>query len=118
MDLNLTEFCAYYDHLATVRIKFTNTAKRYFSKLIGSENRYTTQVLKSVVLLNSVNSTNLYQVIRKYYSQNSSKKSFDISVDDLKRKWDFILLRKGRRNISILNTHFLFVMLSIKALMR
>ncbi|MGN9528566.1 hypothetical protein ACTMQE_23415 [Escherichia coli] len=52
-------------------MKFTNTAKRYFSKLIGSENRYTTQVLKSVVLLNSVNSTNLYQVIRKYYSQNS-----------------------------------------------
>lgn len=76
LDLNLTEFCAYYDHLATVRIKFTNTAKRYFSKLIGSENRYTTQVLKSVVLLNSVNSTNLYQVIRKYYSQNSSKKIF------------------------------------------
>ncbi|HCD4054575.1 TPA: replication initiation protein, partial [Klebsiella pneumoniae] len=86
LDLNLTEFCAYYDHLATVRIKFTNTAKRYFSKLIGSENRYTTQVLKSVVLLNSVNSTNLYQVIRKYYSQNSSKKSFDISVDDLKEE--------------------------------
>ncbi|WP_410318749.1 RepB family plasmid replication initiator protein [Klebsiella pneumoniae] len=69
LDLNLTEFCAYYDHLATVRIKFTNTAKRYFSKLIGSENRYTTQVLKSVVLLNSVNSTNLYQVIRKLQSE-------------------------------------------------
>lgn len=84
LDLNLTEFCAYYDHLAIVRIKFTNTAKRYFSKLIGSENRYTTQVLKSVVILNSVNSTNLYQVIRKYYSLNPASKSFEISVDQLK----------------------------------
>lgn len=95
LDLNLTEFCAYYDHLATVRIKFTNTAKRYFSKLIGSENRYTTQVLKSVVLLNSVNSTNLYQVIRKYYSQNSSKKSFDISVDDLKEEMGLYTIEEG-----------------------
>ena len=84
LDLNLTEFCAYYDHLAIVRIKFTNTAKRYFSKLIGSENRYTTQVLKSVVILNSVNSTNLYQVISKYYSLNPASKSFEISVDQLK----------------------------------
>ncbi len=84
LDLNLTEFCAYYDHLAIVRIKFTNTAKRYFSKLIGSENRYTTQVLKSVVILNSVNSTNLYQVIRKHYSLNPASKSFEISVDQLK----------------------------------
>ncbi|MGA6270087.1 replication initiation protein [Klebsiella pneumoniae] len=97
LDLNLTEFCAYYDHLATVRIKFTNTAKRYFSKLIGSENRYTTQVLKSVVLLNSVNSTNLYQVIRKYYSQNSSKKSFDISVDDLKEEMGLYTIEEGER---------------------
>ncbi|EDR7001732.1 replication initiation protein [Salmonella enterica subsp. enterica serovar Java] len=84
LDLNLTEFCAYYEHLATVKIKFTNTAKRYFSKLIGLENRYTTQVLKSVVLLNSVNSTNLYQVIRRFYSQNNLKKNFDISVNELK----------------------------------
>lgn len=84
LDLNLTEFCVYYDNLATVRIKFTNTAKRYFSKLMGSENRYTTQVLKSVVILNSVNSTNLYQVIRKYYSLSNLKKSFEISVDELK----------------------------------
>ncbi len=97
LDLNLTEFCAYYDHLATVRIKFTNTAKRYFSKLIGSENRYTTQVLKSVVLLNSVNSTNLYQVIRKYYSQNSSKKSFDISVDDLKEEMGLYTIEEGEK---------------------
>ncbi|EIU9113058.1 replication initiation protein [Salmonella enterica] len=84
LDLNLTEFCAYYEHLATVKIKFTNTAKRYFSKLIGLENRYTTQVLKSVVLLNSVNSTNLYQVIRMFYSQNNLKRNFDISVNELK----------------------------------
>ncbi|EKZ8998607.1 replication initiation protein [Salmonella enterica] len=84
LDLNLTEFCAYYEHLATVKIKFTNTAKRYFSKLIGLENRYTTQVLKSVVLLNSVNSTNLYQVIRRFYSQNNLKRDFDISVNELK----------------------------------
>lgn len=84
LDLNLTEFCAYYEHLATVKIKFTNTAKRYFSKLIGLENRYTTQVLKSVVLLNSVNSTNLYQVIRRFYSQNNLKRNFDISVNELK----------------------------------
>lgn len=97
LDLNLTEFCAYYDHLATVRIKFTNTAKRYFSKLIGSENRYTTQVLKSVVLLNSVNSTNLYQVIRKYYSQNSSRKSFDISVDDLKEEMGLYTIEEGEK---------------------
>lgn len=84
LDLNLTEFCAYYEHLAIVKIKFTNTAKKYFSKLIGLENRYTTQVLKSVVLLNSVNSTNLYQVIRRFYSQNNLKRDFDISVNELK----------------------------------
>jgi len=92
MDLNLTEFCVYYDNLATVKIKFTNTAKRYFSKLMGSENRYTTQVLKSVVLLNSTNSTNLYQVIRKHYSQNVSKRSFEISVDELKDEMGLYLI--------------------------
>ncbi|MCV5792463.1 replication initiation protein, partial [Escherichia coli] len=46
LDLNLTEFCAYYDHLATVRIKFTNTAKRYFFRLIGSALGYRTVVLR------------------------------------------------------------------------
>lgn len=35
LDLNLTEFCAYYDHLATVRIKFTNTAKDTFQNLLA-----------------------------------------------------------------------------------
>lgn len=97
LDLNLTEFCAYYDHLAIVRIKFTNTAKRYFSKLIGSENRYTTQVLKSVVILNSVNSTNLYQVIRKYYSLNPASKSFEISVDQLKDEMGLYHLENGEK---------------------
>lgn len=97
MDLNLTEFCAYYDNLATVKIKFTNTAKRYFSKLIGYENRYTTQVLKSVVLLNSVNSTNLYQLIRKNYSQNSLKKYFEISVDDLKDEMGLYTIEDGEK---------------------
>ncbi|EJH8896005.1 TPA: replication initiation protein, partial [Escherichia coli] len=97
LDLNLTEFCAYYDHLATVRIKFTNTAKRYFSKLIGSENRYTTQVLKSVVILNSVNSTNLYQVIRKYYSLNPASKSFEISVDQLKEEMGLYNIENGEK---------------------
>ncbi|HFM3261445.1 TPA: replication initiation protein, partial [Escherichia coli] len=91
------EFCAYYDHLATVRIKFTNTAKRYFSKLIGSENRYTTQVLKSVVILNSVNSTNLYQVIRKYYSLNPASKSFEISVDQLKEEMGLYNIENGEK---------------------
>lgn len=97
LDLNLTEFCAYYDHLAIVRIKFTNTAKRYFSKLIGSENRYTTQVLKSVVILNSVNSTNLYQVIRKYYSLNPASKSFEISVDQLKDEMGLYHIENGEK---------------------
>ncbi len=97
LDLNLTEFCAYYDHLAIVRIKFTNTAKRYFSKLIGSENRYTTQVLKSVVILNSVNSTNLYQVIRKYYSLNPASKSFEISVDQLKDEIGLYHIENGEK---------------------
>ncbi|HBD4109199.1 replication initiation protein, partial [Escherichia coli] len=97
LDLNLTEFCAYYDHLATVRIKFTNTAKRYFSKLIGSENRYTTQVLKSVVILNSVNSTNLYQVIRKYYSLNPASKFFEISVDQLKEEMGLYNIENGEK---------------------
>ncbi len=97
LDLNLTEFCAYYDHLAIVRIKFTNTAKRYFSKLIGSENRYTTQVLKSVVILNSVNSTNLYQVIRKYYSLNPASKSFEISVDQLKDEMGVYHIENGEK---------------------
>ncbi|ENG3406994.1 replication initiation protein [Salmonella enterica] len=98
MDLNLTEFCVYYDNLATVKIKFTNTAKRYFSKLIGSENRYTTQVLKSVVILNSTNSTNLYQVIRKYYSQNASKRTFDISVEELKDEMGLYTIENGEKN--------------------
>lgn len=97
LDLNLTEFCAYYDHLAIVRIKFTNTAKQYFSKLIGSENRYTTQVLKSVVILNSVNSTNLYQVIRKYYSLNPASKSFEISVDQLKDEMGLYHIENGEK---------------------
>lgn len=97
LDLNLTEFCAYYDNLATVRVKFTNTAKRYFSKLIGSESRYTTQILKSVVILNSVNSANLYQVIRKYYSVNNLVKSFEISVDDLKDEMGLYILENGER---------------------
>lgn len=97
LDLNLTEFCAYYDHLAIVRIKFTNTAKRYFSKLIGSENRYTTQVLKSVVILNSVNSTNLYQIIRKYYSLNPASKSFEISVDQLKDEMGLYHIENGEK---------------------
>lgn len=97
LDLNLTEFCAYYDHLAIVRIKFTNTAKRYFSKLIGSENRYTTQVLKSVVILNSVNSTNLYQVIRKYCSLNPASKSFEISVDQLKDEMGLYHIENGEK---------------------
>lgn len=97
LDLNLTEFCAYYDHLAIVRIKFTNTAKRYFSKLIGSENRYTTQVLKSVVILNSVNSTNLYQVIRKHYSLNPASKSFEISVDQLKDEMGLYHIENGEK---------------------
>ncbi len=97
LDLNLTEFCAYYDHLAIVRIKFTNTAKRYFSKLIGSENRYTTQVLKSVVILNSVNSTNLYQVIRKYYSLNPASKSFEISVEQLKDEMGLYHIENGEK---------------------
>lgn len=95
MDLNLTEFCVYYDNLATVKIKFTNTAKRYFSKLMGTENRYTTQVLKSVVILNSTNSTNLYQVIRKYYSQNTTKRSFEISVDELKDEMGLYAIEDG-----------------------
>ena len=84
IDLNLTEFCAYYDSMGVVKIKFTNTAKRYFSKLIGSERRYTTQVLKSVVNLSSVNSANLYQFIRKHVSMNSKKRSIDVSVNELK----------------------------------
>ena len=71
LDLNLTEFCAYYDHLATVRIKFTNTAKRYFSKLIGSENRYTTQVFKICCYLEQCKLHKLIsRLFRKYYSLN------------------------------------------------
>jgi len=92
LNLSLTEFSAYYKNEGRVGIKFTNTAKRFLCKLVGSEKRYTTQVLLSVVRLSSVNSSSLYQLIRKIHSNNPRIMSFEMSVDELKEELNLYTL--------------------------
>lgn len=84
LDLNLTEMCAYYYTEGMIEIKFTKTASTYLSQLVGKEKRYTTQVLMSSVSLSSVNSCNLYQLIRKKISSNKYCNSFEVSLNELK----------------------------------
>lgn len=98
LNLSLTEFSAYYKNEGRVGIKFTNAAKKYLCKLVGTEKKYTTQVLLSVVRLSSVNSSSLYQLIRKKISNNSRVRSFDISINELKDELNlYILDEKGNK---------------------
>lgn len=86
MNLNLTEYSIYYNSEGRVGIKFTKTAKKFLCNLVGAEKKYTTQVLLSVVSLSSVNAASLYQLIRKYYSNNSRIRTFEISIEELKEE--------------------------------
>ncbi len=66
-------------------------------------------MLKSVVILNSVNSTNLYQVIRKYYSLNPASKSFEISVDQLKDEMGLYHIENGEKVYKYPKYSFFFI---------
>ena len=98
LNLSLTEFSAYYKNEGRVGIKFTNSANKYLCKLVGTEKKYTTQVLLSVVRLSSVNSSSLYQLIRKKISNNSRIRDFEISINELKDELNlYILDKKGKK---------------------
>lgn len=98
INLSLTEFSAYYKNEGKIGVRFTKSAKQYLCKLVGSEKKYTTQILLSVVKLSSVNSSSIYQLIRKKISNNSRIKFFDISINELKDEmYLYDVDRKGRK---------------------
>lgn len=83
-DLRFFEFAGYHKKEGRVSLSFTNRARIYLTKLVGSEKYYTTQILLSTLRLSSVNSSALYQLIRKLYSYNKNKLYFDIDICSLK----------------------------------
>jgi plasmid replication initiation protein len=88
MDLNLMEYCVYNNDEGRIGIKFTKTASKYISSIVGSERKYTTQALISVVMLPTTHSTTLYQLIRKKIGMSSSRfaNGFDITIAELKKE--------------------------------
>ncbi|CQQ96664.1 Replication initiation protein [Yersinia enterocolitica] len=85
-DLGFCEFAGYHKKEGRVSLAFTSRAAIYLTKLVGSEKYYTTQVLLSTLRLSSINSSTLYQLIRKLYSYNKNKCYFDITINDLKEE--------------------------------
>ncbi|HEN3303491.1 TPA: replication initiation protein [Yersinia enterocolitica] len=92
MNLNLMEYCVYNVDEGRVGIKFTNTASKYISSIVGVERKYTTQALISVVMLSTTHSTTLYQLIRKKIGLSLQRfgNGFEISIEDLKKEMGLI----------------------------
>lgn len=92
MLLNMMEYCVYFPDESRVGIRFTQTSSHYISSIIGSERKFTTQALISVVMLPTTHSTTLYQLIRKMIglSIHHYGKSFSISLEELKKEMGLI----------------------------
>lgn len=90
--LNLMDYCAYLPDEGRVAIRFSPAAAHYISSIIGTERKYTTQALISVVMLSTTHSTTLYQLIRKMIGLSIHRygNSFSISVNDLKREMGLV----------------------------
>lgn len=84
IDLSITDFCAYSKNEGYLAMRFTRAIEPYISNLIGTYNKFTTQLLTSAIKLNGQYSGALYQLIRKNYSRFKNKNYFSISVNALK----------------------------------
>ncbi|AVU38037.1 hypothetical protein SK68_05222 [Serratia marcescens] len=84
LDLSITDYCAYNQNEGFVILRFGYTITPYISRLIGAENKFTTQLIASSLKLRGEYSWSLYQLIRKNYSTFKGKNSFSLSLEELK----------------------------------
>lgn len=84
LDLSITDYCAYNQNEGFVIFRFGYTIMPYISRLIGVENKFTTQLIASSLKLRGEYSWSLYQLIRKNHSNFKSKNSFSLSLEELK----------------------------------
>lgn len=84
LDLSITDYCAYNQNEGFVILRFGYTIMPYISRLIGVENKFTTQLIASSLKLRGEYSWSLYQLIRKNHSNFKNKNSFSLSLEELK----------------------------------
>lgn len=84
--INLTKAVSYESELGTLSLEFNDYILPLITLLKGEEEKYTTQVLHSSMVLKNSYSYSLYQFLRKKYSSNKWSKSIEIDIDELKRE--------------------------------